>query len=1043
MIQLYLFQVTHTSADDVVNGTDGLTYHNHQELEDIILPIGGPMFIQGRFSLFSLLLVFVLAAGPTWSAHATTDEDDDKKKGQSSEANQYITPGWVVVKFKSGQTITTGFSKTGIRAVDVIASQFAVSDVQPMFGFLHNLSASKQQALKGVDELQRIHKMQFSADRDPRIVAALLSRLPEVEYAEPLYRHKITRVNTSPAWFDAAAVQSPFVAAEPNDPRFDEQIYFDRFFVEEAWDVIKGEDGDVVVAVIDGGTDWTHEDMMATLWVNPGEIPDNGIDDDGNDFVDDVNGWNFPADSNDPRGLTNTPSNAQHGTATAGLVAAQSDNGVGIAGTSWNATYLPVNIGCPEADDFICFTLDGIAYATVSGADIINASLGGSFGSSTGQDVVDFAYENDVLLIAAAGNQANNNDFNPHFPANYNHVLSVGATSRASDALTSFTNIGVSVDVFAPGSGILTTSPFNGYLNQTGTSFSAPITAGLAAMVKVLNPSWGPDEIREQVRSTADDILNVGINGSVRNQIGKGRINALRAVTETIPSVRIVNAELRDATGSSRIGPGEVASVIVDVTNFLEPVSNLSLTLETSTTDVTLRQPTVTIPTLNTGDTTQVVFEIQPSFAIDANVQTNLVTQISSGDYNDIDGFPVLLNSTTHDTGNIQVTLTDEGNLGYEGFQGLSSGNGFRYLGFDFLFEGGLIVGNSLNTVSDNLRGADTEQDDDFVRVAGTDFGIIDGRETAEEGALEMGDSAAETPLNLRIRQDSYADTSAANKDFVVIKYTIENQGTTAIDNFYAGLFFDWDSFDDPGSDHARFDADRKMGYFLNNTPEMADVFLATKMLTDNEITFRAIDNTTEIYGNVGPTDPNDGFTDDEKWEFLSNGIQTQSLDVTDISIMLSGGPFAIGAGESIEVAFAIVGGTTTEEIGTHADAAQALWDNTLSGLSPNPVANEDELLPAFTFGLADPYPNPVSSEATIDFELSTLSEVQLSVYDLLGREVKTLAQSTMPAGKHSITWDGRDNAGLKLASGVYMINLAGQTKDGPKSATRKVVLLK
>ncbi len=1001
------------------------------------------MHIKGRFCLFTLLLALVLAGMPALSAMAVTDTDDDKKT-QSSEGNAYITPGWVVVKFKSGHTVTSGVSKTGIRSVDAIASRISVSDVQPMFGFLNNLSASKQQTLKGVDELQRIHKMQFDAERDPRMVAALLSRLPEVEYAEPLYRHKNTKVNTSPAWFEQVPAQSPFVAAIPNDPRYNEQIYFQRFFIEEAWDVVKAESGDVVVAVIDGGTDWTHEDMIANLWVNPGEIADNGIDDDGNNFVDDVNGWNFPADSNDPKGLTVTPSNAQHGTATAGLVAAQSDNGTGIAGTSWNATYLPVNIGCPTADDFICFTLDGIAYATVNDADIINASLGGPFGSSTGQEVVDFAHANGSLVIAAAGNQnLNNNDFNPYFPANYNHVLSVGATSRASDALTSFTNIGVSVDVFAPGSGILTTSPFNGYLNQSGTSFSAPITAGLTAMVKVLNPTWGPDEIREQVRSTADDILGVGSNSVFTNLIGKGRINAQRAVTETIPSVRIVNTALRDATGSSRIGPGEVASVLVDVTNFLEPVSDLTLTLESSSSAVTLRQPTVTIPTLNTGDTTQVIFEIQPSFTIDANVQTNFVTKISSGDYADIDAFPALLNSTTHDTGNIQVTLTDEGNLGYEGFQGTSPGNGFRYLGFDFLFEGGVITGNSINTISDNIRGASSEQDDDFVRVAGSNFGIIDGRETTEEGALELVDTRAETPLNLNIRQDSYADTSAANKDFVVIKYTIENAGASAINDFYVGLFFDWDSFNNAGSDYARFDASRDMGYFLNNTPEMADVFLATKMLTDNDITFRAIDNTTEIYGNTGPNDPNDGFTDDEKWEFLSNGIQTQSLDQTDISIMLSGGPFNIGAGESIEVAFAIVGGTSTEEIGAHADAAQLLWDNTLAGLSPNPVSNEDDFLPAFTFGLSEPYPNPLSGQATIDFELPALSDVQLRVYDLLGREVKTLAQETMRAGKHSITWDGRDNAGLKLASGVYMINLTAPSADGPKSATRKVVLVK
>ena len=139
--------------------------------------------------------------------------------------------------------------------------------------------------------------------------------------------------------------------------------------------------------------------------------------------------------------------------------------------------------------------------------------------------------------------------------------------------------------------------------------------------------------------------------------------------------------------------------------------------------------------------------------------------------------------------------------------------------------------------------------------------------------------------------------------------------------------FFDWDSFDDPRADYARYDASRNMGYFLNNDPDMAEVFLATKMLTDNGVSYRAIDNTTEIYGNSGQQgDTNDGFTDAEKWAFISGGIQTESLDETDISTLLAGGPFDIAVGESIEVAFAVIGGGSQEEIEANADVAQAFW---------------------------------------------------------------------------------------------------------------------
>ncbi|MFK7844020.1 MAG: S8 family serine peptidase [Rhodothermales bacterium] len=1002
----------------------------------------------GRFGMCLTWMIAVLFMMPAllnqsafgYDADAGYD-DDDKKKGRFL-SNEYITPGWVVVKFNPGNNASAGASKTGIQAVDAIAERFSVHAVEKMFPFLDNMVASKKSSLKGLDSFQQVFKIAFEPSMDPVAFSLMLSKLPEVEYAEPLYRDKNTQVKTSPDWFEPAVS----IMATPNDSRYAEQVYFNLLSLEQAWDVVKGESGDVVVAVADGGTFWMHQDMQATLWNNPGEIADNGVDDDGNGFVDDINGWNFANNTNDPQGLTNTPGNATHGTQVGGLIGAHTNNGTGIAGASWNATYMPINISCPTMDNFNCSALEAYMYAGVNGADIINASFGSEFRSNIGQDLIDFMYENGVAVIAASGNNGSNNDIQPYYPANYNHVLSVGATFQTNDAVASFSNFGVSTDIFAPGITILSTAPSNAYSTNSGTSFSSPIVAGIAALVKTQNPTWGPDQVREQLRATADDISANNNTFRFRNKIGKGRVNAFRAVTEATPSVRVVGSDIRDASGSRRIGPGEVATISVDVTNFLEPVTDLNITLETEASEINLLQPSATISSLNPGDTTTVEFQIQPAFDVEANFNANILTRISSGDYTDIDAFSVDVNSTFHNTGNIQVTLTDQGNLGYEEFAGSSPGDGFRYLGFDFLFEGGLITGNGVTAISDNIRSTDGDVNDDFVQVDGTDFGIIDGRETTEEGALQLVDSAADFPLEVKIRQDSFADEAEENKDFVILKYTIENTGASAISNYYAGLFFDWDSFDDPGSDHARYDETRKMGYFLNNTPEMADVFLATKMLTDNGVTYRSIDNTTEIYdGNPqDPTDTNDGFTNQEKWDFLSGGIQVASLDVTDISVMLSGGPFDIAAGESIEVAFALVGGTNQSEIEEHADAAQLLWDNTLSGLSPNPVANEDNgLQPAFEFGLSEPFPNPVSQEATIDFELPASSTVQLSVFDILGREVRSIVDETRQAGKHSVAWDGTDNTGATLASGVYMIRLSAPTLEGLKTATKKLVLVK
>lgn len=997
---------------------------------------------KGIFSLTSILLIALLGMLPV-AAHAGPGDDDRKVK--SIGENDHLMPGWVVVKFKDDVNIASGASKTGMQRVDVIASKMGVYSVEKMFPFLDNLGAGKRASLKGVERFQRVYKMQFAEEKDPRLVAALLARLPEVEYAEPRYRRKIAQVSTRPAWFEPET----YVMAQPNDPRFFDQGYFQNVRMEQAWDVVKGETGNVVVATVDGGTFWTHEDLQATVWVNPGEIDDNGVDDDLNGFTDDIRGWNFANDSNDPTGITGTPQNAQHGTLTAGLFGAQTNNNLGVASTTWGATYMPVGTGCPDSglDRFFCFTAEGLMYAAAAGADIINASYGDTFRSTLEEDIVNFAYANGSLIIASSGNAAVNNDFEPHYPSDYNHVMSVGATGRPtnslSDGVSLFSNVGVSVDIFAPGTQVLSTSPFNGYLTGTGTSFSSPIVAGVAALVKTQDPTLSVDQIREQVRATADDIS--AVNFTLNNEMGKGRLNAFRAVTEATPSVRIVSADVRDANGSSRINPGETATVTVTVTNFLEAVSDLNFTLESTLASVGVTAPTASLSNLNTGDTTTVAFEIRPSFTVASNTRSLMVLRMSSGDYTDIDAFTLDVNSTTHNTGNIEVTLTDQGNIGYEGFQGFSDGNGFKYLGFDFLFEGGLITGTGVNTISDNIRDENEDLNDDFVLVPDTDFGIIDGRSTTEEGALQLLDAAADIPLGTRVRLDSYADTAAVNRDFVILKYTIENTSSEDITDYYAGLFFDWDSFDDPRTDHARYDASRNMGYFLNSDPETAEIFLATKMLTNNGVSFRAIDNTTEIYGNDGqPGNTNDGFTDQEKWDFISGGIQVESLDATDIATLLSGGPFDIPMGGSIEVAFALVGGTTQEEIETHADAAQALWDNTVSSLGPNPVSNEDEApLDAFSFELQDPYPNPAQGEAVIGYELPAASEVQLKVFDLLGREVRAIYDETQSAGKHSVTWDGRDNAGASLSSGVYFVNLIASTPEGPRRATKKVVLVR
>ena len=256
---------------------------------------------------------------------------------------------------------------------------------------------SKLRHLTTGNDLENVY---LSSKIPTNIVINVVSRLhqmPVIEYAEPLYRHRLYET--------------------PNDPLLTSQSYFELIKAKEAWDIAKGSNGDVVIGLIDGGTDIGHPDLKNNIWVNTDEIPQNDLDDDQNGFVDDVNGWNFANANPNPTGLNNTPGSANHGTITAGIVCAVTDNGVGMAGTSWNARLMALNAGHPQEDGIVEYGYEGILYAIENGADVINISWGrGGPPSFFEQDVIQLALANGVALVASAGNEGSSKI---NYPAAY------------------------------------------------------------------------------------------------------------------------------------------------------------------------------------------------------------------------------------------------------------------------------------------------------------------------------------------------------------------------------------------------------------------------------------------------------------------------------------------------------------------------------------------------------------------------------------------------------------------------------------------------
>ena len=307
----------------------------------------------------------------------------------------------------------------------------------------------------------------------------------------------------------------------------------------EAWQKVTGSPT-IVVGVIDTGIDYTHPDLAANIWINPGEIPNNGIDDDGNGYVDDVMGWDFFNNDNDPM------DDNGHGTHTAGTIGAVGNNGIGVAGVAWNVKLMPLKFLGAGGSGPTSAAIAAIEYAAHKGVPITNNSWGGGQKSRALEEAITAS---NSLFVASAGNAASSR---VQYPAGYaaNNIVSVAATDN-QDRLASFSNYGSSwVDLGAPGVDILSTAPNQRYAVMSGTSMAAPHVAGTAALVLAQSFIPTPIQLKTQIMSNVDAIPALkGITAT------GGRLNVRRAVGA---------AELPSDTTA----PGPVSSLVVNEATF-------------------------------------------------------------------------------------------------------------------------------------------------------------------------------------------------------------------------------------------------------------------------------------------------------------------------------------------------------------------------------------------------------------------------------------------------------------------------------------------
>jgi subtilisin family serine protease len=334
-------------------------------------------------------------------------------------------------------------------------------------------------------------------------------------------------------------------AAYPSDPLNSKQWYLEKIGAYDAWTKGKGS-SEIVVAVLDTGVDIDHPDLAYNIWQNKDEVID-GKDNDGNVYIDDINGWDFVDGDSDPRPDLNDPARqntaVHHGTLVAGIIGAIGDNALGISGLNWRVKIMPLRVLDSTGQGNTDNVEEAIRYAIEKKADIINLSfIGSGFDKKLFLALRD-AYRAGILVVAAVGNQTYEGldlDNSPLYPVCYSGnegedvVLGVAAVDR-NDFKAEFSNYGKNcVDLVAPGVDIFSTmvyKPGRGYSQAygggwQGTSLAAPMVSGAAALIKAVNPSLTAKEIRQILISTADPLPNQPF----KEKLGYGRLNLKRAV---------------------------------------------------------------------------------------------------------------------------------------------------------------------------------------------------------------------------------------------------------------------------------------------------------------------------------------------------------------------------------------------------------------------------------------------------------------------------------------------------------------------------------
>lgn len=848
---------------------------------------------------------------------------------------------------------------------------------------VHNSNKTSQRAETSQIKsrfINNIYKIKLEKGKDVAQAINLLLAYDNVVYAEPLF------------------LERPLVV--PNDPNVNFQDYLSVIKAFDAWDITQG-DPKVVIGISDTGVQLDNADLVGNIQTNDLD-PVNGIDDDGNGYVDDFMGWDFADDDNDP-----SADFSGHGTHVAGVSSATTDNNQGISGVGYNSKMVPLKI-FQSSNGLSNNSYESVLYAADQGYAVINLSWGsvGSY-SEFNQDVINYAVlEKGVVVVAAAGNTNAELDF---YPASYDHVISVGA-SDASDNKADFATYSYHIDLVAPGASVYSTRNGNSFSAQPGSSFAAPQVAGAAALVKTIFPEYSALQIAEQLRVTSDDIYGVGNNQLYEGQLGSGRLNVFRAVSEkNHKSLRLEAFDYANGFGNFAFFDDSV-KLSLNFTNYLLPIESGSVRFSSASPYISFLEDEVYLGALSELQTTGT---LSTNVYLSENTPANhrVVIKLDYED-NGYDDYQFIEFTTNPDflalqTPALGTTISSDGNVGYAD-DSVRNGIGLIFEGVRIARHMGIMIGNDEGAVSDNVVNSyqGFGQEIDFNTIQ--DVKYYDGSQADTYARSEFDDSAAgATQMGLMIEQEYLGWNDAASENFMVVEYRVTNNTQVQKKDLSFGFFTDW-NLGNANANRIVWDEERQFGYAFD--VESGEYFAGIALLSNQE---------TNFYGvNVGAFNGNEEdieivVSDALKHSFLTSEKLSagDTGDGNDIASVLTAKIKSLKDYQSEKVTFVIMAGASIAELESSLARARSNYEDFLNA----PPIDQTEIAcfnEAYTLRLSGGTSFELYSDAEgsnliftgNDFEMTALSNDSIfftrnidSLYQTDIRSVKVLVSDPVP----------------------------------------------